>query len=87
MSEMSKARQDLASAKARLTDVSRRLDPLAPMRRHPFLTAAGACAVGALLANDSQALASAMAVVRTVGPLLAGAHAELTPKAEPPQQS
>jgi hypothetical protein len=85
MSEMSTARQELAAAKARLTDASRRLDPLAPLRAHPYLTAAGACAVGALLANDSNAIASALAVARTIGPLLVGAQAEHSRKAEPPK--
>jgi hypothetical protein len=44
-------RLDLRASKDRLREAARRVDPLAPMRRHPLTTVAAAAALGASVAS------------------------------------
>jgi hypothetical protein len=46
----------VAAAKARLIEVAGQIDPLAPVRRHPYLTAAIAGAAIALLSLSTEKL-------------------------------
>jgi hypothetical protein len=46
----------VAAAKARLIEVAGRIDPLAPVRRHPYLTAVIAGAAIALLSLSTEKL-------------------------------
>jgi hypothetical protein len=70
MGAVKDARQDVAKAKAHLTEVAGQVDLVAPLRQHPLLTVAGACAIGAWAANDTRTLADILAVARAVGPWL-----------------
>jgi hypothetical protein len=55
------ADEDLSLRKQRLIDAARAVDPLRPLRRHPFVTVVAAAAIGVVAASP----AAARTVIRT----------------------
>jgi len=58
------AQVDVARAKARLIEIAAQIDPLAPMRKHPYITAATALTAGIIAGATSEKLVEAAVLTR-----------------------
>ena len=66
---MDSAGASLAAAKAALIEAAPVIDPLAPLRRHPFITVGVAAAVGAILGMDQGRLMTSVSLARRLSSL------------------
>jgi hypothetical protein len=66
MDSKAKIRQDLAAAKAKVIEAAAKIDPLEPLRKHPYWTIFFAGATGAVMGSETDHLAGAAALARSV---------------------
>lgn len=64
------ARASLAEAKAAVIDAAKAIDPLAPMRRRPFISVAVAAGVGAVLGMNRGRLVASVSLTRAISSLV-----------------
>jgi hypothetical protein len=60
----------LAAAKAQLIKLAAEIDPLAPMRKHPYITIAVAATAGVVLGSTADTLVGAAVLGRTANTVL-----------------
>ena len=60
------AHASLAEAKAALIDAAKAIDPLAPMRRRPFITVGVAAGIGAVLGMNRGRLIATVGLTRAI---------------------
>jgi hypothetical protein len=66
MDSKAQIRQDLTAAKARLIETAAKIDPLAPLRKHPYWTILFAGATGAVMGSETDHLAGAATLVKSI---------------------
>jgi hypothetical protein len=77
----------VAAAKANLIKVAGQFDPMAPVRRHPYLTAMAVVAGVAMLSVSAERLTGAASLVRWVASMVQNARKLIERYAQPQPQA